>query len=62
MTEQAQILTNATLLDPADGREGPGHVLIRDGRVADIAWGAAPGLPEGARTIDCAGHVLAPGL
>ena len=62
MTEQAQILTNATLLDPADGREGPGHVLIRDGRIADIAWGAAPGLPEGARTIDCAGHVLSPGL
>ena len=56
------LLTNATLLDPASGREGPGHVLIRDGRIADLAWGAAPGSPEGAETIDCGGHVLAPGL
>ena len=56
------LLTNATLLDPATGRDGAGHVLIRDGRIADLAWGAAPGTPEGVRTIDCGGHVLAPGL
>ncbi|TXM75053.1 dihydroorotase [Methylobacterium sp. WL103] len=56
------LLANATLLDPASGREGPGHVLIRDGRIADVAWGAAPGTPEGAKAIDCGGHVLAPGL
>ena len=62
MTESALLLTNATVLDPATGREGPGHVLIRDDRIADVAWGAAPGSPEGAKTIDCGGHVLAPGL
>ena len=56
------LLTNAALLDPASGREGPGHVLIRDGRIADVAWGAEPGTPEGAKAIDCGGHVLAPGL
>ncbi|TXM68890.1 dihydroorotase [Methylobacterium sp. WL120] len=56
------LLTNAALLDPASGREGPGHVLIRDGRIADVAWGAAPGTPEGAKAINCGGHVLAPGL
>ena len=56
------LLTNATLLDPASGREGPGHVLIRDGRIADVAWGAAPGSPQDAKAIDCGGHVLAPGL
>lgn len=56
------LLANASLLDPATGREGPGHVLVRDGRIADIAWGAAPPAPEGAETVDCAGQVLAPGL
>ena len=56
------LLSNARLLDPATGREGPGAVLLRDGRIDDIAWGAAPGAPEGAERIDCGGHVLAPGL
>ncbi|KQP05968.1 dihydroorotase [Methylobacterium sp. Leaf99] len=56
------LLTNATLCDPATGRQAPGHVLVRDGRIADIAWGAAPAAPGGAETVDCAGHVLAPGL
>ncbi|MGU3538275.1 dihydroorotase [Methylobacterium sp. A54F] len=56
------ILYNAHLIDPAAGRAGPGAVLIRDGLLADIAWGAAPAAPEGAETIDCGGLVLAPGL
>ncbi|WP_026596970.1 dihydroorotase [Methylobacterium sp. 77] len=56
------LLTHASLCDPATGREGPGHILVRDGRIADIAWGAAPGAPEGADVIECGGHVLAPGL
>ncbi len=58
----ALLLANARLLDPATGRESPGAVLVRDGRIADVAQGAAPGAPEGARTIDCDGLVLAPGL
>jgi dihydroorotase len=56
------LLSNAMLLDPATGRDGPGAVLVRDGLIADIAHGAAPGGPPSARTIDCAGRVLAPGL
>ena len=56
------LLSNARLLDPATGRESPGAVLVRDGRIADVAQGAAPGAPAGARTIDCDGLVLAPGL
>ncbi|GJD84833.1 dihydroorotase [Methylobacterium haplocladii] len=55
-------LTNATLLDPATGREAPGAVLIRDGRIADIAWGSAAGTPEDAANIDCGGLLLTPGL
>lgn len=56
------LLTHASLLDPATSREGPGHVLVRDGRIADIAWGASPAAPEGAEIVDCGGHVLSPGL
>lgn len=56
------LLSNARLIDPGEGRDGRGHVLIRGDRIEDIAWGAAPGSPEGATVIDCGGHVLAPGL
>ncbi|WP_036267134.1 dihydroorotase [Methylobacterium sp. 10] len=56
------LLANASLLDPATSREGPGHILVRDGRIADIAWGASPAAPEGAEIVDCGGHVLSPGL
>ena len=56
------LLTNATLLDPASGREGHGAVLVERGRIADIAWGAAPPAPEGAEVIDCNRLVLTPGL
>ena len=56
------LLANATLLDPSSGTEKPGAILVRDGVIADIAQGAAPGAPAGAERIDCAGRVLAPGL
>jgi dihydroorotase len=56
------LLTNARLVDPAADREGRGAVLVRDGVIADVAWGAAPAAPEGAQVIDCGGHVVAPGL
>jgi dihydroorotase len=56
------LLTNARLVDPSTEREGRGGVLVRDGFIADVAWGAVPSAPEGAEVIDCDGHVLAPGL
>ncbi|WP_342166296.1 dihydroorotase [Methylobacterium sp. SD21] len=56
------LLANATLLDPATGADTSGAILVRDGRIADIVQGAAPGSPAGAKRIDCAGRVLAPGL
>ena len=56
------VLADAVLLDPATGRQTPGALLVRDGRIADVVPGAAPGTPGGARSIDCAGRVLAPGL
>lgn len=56
------VVSGARLVDPATGREGTGSVLLRDGLIADVAWGAAPAAPEGAERIDGAGLVLSPGL
>jgi len=56
------LLANANLLDPETGRESAGAILVQDGRIADIVSGAAPGTPDGATRIDCAGRVLTPGL
>ena len=64
MAEGASLIffADAHLVDPATGRDGRGSLLVRDGLIADIAWGAAPPAPEGASVVDCARHVLAPGL
>ena len=58
----ALLLSHAHLLDPASGREGPGAVLVREGRIADVARGAAPDAPENCKKIDCGGLTLSPGL
>jgi dihydroorotase len=62
MNNSVTVFANARLVDPATEREGRGAALVRDGVIADIAWGAAPEAPEGAELIDCGGHVLCPGL
>jgi dihydroorotase len=56
------LLTNAHLIDPASGREGPGAVLVRDDRIADVHWGTPASVPEGAEVIECGGQVLTAGL
>ncbi|AWN54275.1 dihydroorotase [Methylobacterium sp. 17Sr1-1] len=56
------LLTNAHLIDPATGREGPGAVLVRDDRIADVHWGTPASVPEGAEVIECGGQVLTAGL
>lgn len=55
-------IINARLVDPATGREGAGAVLLRDGVIAGVEWGAAPATGEGVHRIDAKGRVLAPGL
>ena len=57
-----KVFTDARLVDPDTGREGRGGLLVRDGRIADVAWGRSPAPPEDATCIDCEGLVLAPGL
>lgn len=57
------VIAGARLVDPATGCEGPGSLLLRDGRIADLQWGeAAPSSGEGVRRVDGRGLVLAPGL
>ncbi|MBX3476365.1 MAG: dihydroorotase [Brevundimonas sp.] len=54
-------IVNARLLDPASDHDGPGSVLIEDGRIADVARGTAAA-PSGVETLDADGLCLAPGL
>lgn len=54
---------NARLVDPDTGLDTTGALLVENGKIADLG----PRLfnnakPANAETIDCAGHVLAPGL
>lgn len=60
MSPSRLVLANARLIDPASGRDGMGSVLIEDGAIADIAWGA--GGQGAADAVDCGGAALSPGL
>ena len=62
MTQPTAFL-NARLIDPASRYDGPGAVLIRDGRIADVVQGATPqDVSADVETVDCDGKVLSPGL
>ncbi|MEY3701215.1 MAG: dihydroorotase [Gemmatimonadota bacterium] len=54
------LLTGGRLVDPSQGLDAVGDLLLIDGKVAAIG-GTIAG-PEGAHRIDCAGQVVAPGL
>ena len=56
------LLADATLVDPATGRQGRGSVLVEGGAISGAVWGAAPSAPDVAERIDCSGLVVAPGL
>lgn len=55
-------IINARLLDPASNYDGPGAVLIADGRIVEVVHGQATHRPEEAEIIDAQGLCLAPGL
>jgi len=58
----ALAIINARLLDPASDYDGPGAVLIADGRIVEVVRGGGVRVPEGVEVIDAAGLCLAPGL
>ncbi len=53
------LITGARLVDPASGRDGPGDILIREGRIAALGENLDSGR---ARRIAAAGLIAAPGL
>ena len=55
------LIVGGRLVDPAAGVDTPRDLLLSDGRVAAVG---APGslAAEGARRLDAAGLVVAPGL
>ena len=63
MTAQPIALLNARLVDPAEETESRGGLLVLDGVIAGVGREVTQDqLPEGARVVDCAGDVVAPGL
>jgi dihydroorotase len=51
-------ISRAWLVDPAVGREGPGDVVVRDGRIDAVTWLSG----VDAEGIDASGVVVAPGF
>ncbi|MBU6366734.1 MAG: dihydroorotase [Gemmatimonadetes bacterium] len=54
------LLRGGRIIDPSQGMDAVGDVLLRDGRV--LACGGGLGVPDGAEVVDVAGLVVAPGL
>jgi dihydroorotase len=53
-------LKNGRIMDPAQGLDAPGDILITDGKIAAV--GSVKDVPDDARVVDCAGQVIAPGF
>lgn len=54
------LLTNARLIDPEAGTDGPGWLLLRGGAIAASGRDETP--PEADEVLDCNGKCLAPGI
>ena len=57
------LFSNPRLIDPVALTDGPGWILVKDGRIADIGKDGDPE-PNAANAVvvDCGGHCLAPGI
>ena len=58
---QNLVITNARILDGKGGEIPRGSIVVRDGRIASVAAGAAANVP-GARVIEAAGRTVMPGF
>jgi dihydroorotase len=55
--------TNARIVDPASGYDGPGTVIVTEGVIADVAKGSGLGaLSSDIEVVDADGALLIPGL
>lgn len=55
-------IKNGYLIDPLAGIDGPRDILLKDGRVAEVAAAGKLKLANGAQVINAKGLVVAPGL
>ena len=53
------LITGGRIIDPANGIDGPGDVLIRNGKIAAVGVSEHP---DGAVRIDATGLIVCPGL
>jgi len=60
MNMTTTLFTDARLIDPEDGTDTPGWLLVKDGAIA--AKGTGTERPQAEHNIDCGGHCLAPGI
>lgn len=58
----ALLIRNGHLIDPAAGVDAPKDILLKDGRVADIASPGKLKSANGAEVLDATGLTVAPGL
>ena len=58
----ALVIRNGHLIDPAAGVDAAKDILLKDGKVAEIAGPGKLKQANGAETLDAAGLVVAPGL
>ena len=58
----ALVIRNGHLIDPGAGVDAPKDILLKDGRVAEIAGPGKLKATNGAEVLDAAGLTIAPGL
>jgi len=58
----ALVIRGGHLIDPAAGVDGPKDILLKDGRVAEIAGPGKLKFANGAAVLDATGLTVAPGL
>ena len=58
----ALLIRGGHLIDPAAGLDAPKDILLKDGRVAEIAAAGKSKLANGAEVLDASGLTVAPGL
>ena len=61
-SEEATVFLNARLIDPANEKDEPGGLLVKDGVIADLGPHLRRNAPDRSKVVDCRGHVLCPGL
>lgn len=62
MSSASQLLENGRIIDPVNGLDQPGSILISQGEITDIFLTDPPNLPDSCDIIDAHGKWLVPGL